>query len=331
MAEVAAAAGVSVMSVSYAYGRPDRVSEATRGKVLDAAHPRLQRPAPRRAVTAKRPNQQPRRRPHRETVVRVRRSPGPPLPLRNRRRVPRHRHRPRPAPQLTVDADVDRIATPLSTGSSSGRRWPTTRSSTSSSPPASRSASRAAHGTPAPRSSESTTSRPRGDRASGPDRSPSDPWCRPSSRTRSRGVGSVARSCGRRVSGDPERAPRIPGAVVAAGLAGRTCRSRSARHYPRRGCATVHGERPSPACRRDRAMSDELALGALDVVREGGIDVPGDVGIADGTTPTTPRARPDHRRAVAVRPGAQCRARRARAEIPSARPQWRVVERTSTR
>ncbi|KQU04745.1 LacI family transcriptional regulator [Rhodococcus sp. Leaf7] len=37
MADVAAAAGVSVMSVSYAYGRPDRVSEETRGKVFAAA------------------------------------------------------------------------------------------------------------------------------------------------------------------------------------------------------------------------------------------------------------------------------------------------------
>ncbi|MGB6181230.1 MAG: substrate-binding domain-containing protein [Rhodococcus sp. (in: high G+C Gram-positive bacteria)] len=37
MADVAAAAGVSVMSVSYAYGRPDRVSDATRARVFDAA------------------------------------------------------------------------------------------------------------------------------------------------------------------------------------------------------------------------------------------------------------------------------------------------------
>ncbi|WP_338887667.1 LacI family DNA-binding transcriptional regulator [Rhodococcus sovatensis] len=37
MADVAAAAGVSVMSVSYTYNQPARVSEATRGKVRDAA------------------------------------------------------------------------------------------------------------------------------------------------------------------------------------------------------------------------------------------------------------------------------------------------------
>ena len=37
MADVAAAAGVSVMSVSYAYGRPERVSDETRAKVFDAA------------------------------------------------------------------------------------------------------------------------------------------------------------------------------------------------------------------------------------------------------------------------------------------------------
>ncbi len=45
MADVAAAAGVSVMSVSYSYSQPDRVSAATRAKVHEAAQ-RLGYPGP---------------------------------------------------------------------------------------------------------------------------------------------------------------------------------------------------------------------------------------------------------------------------------------------
>jgi DNA-binding LacI/PurR family transcriptional regulator len=45
MAEVARAAGVSVMTVSYAYGQPQRVSEQARGKVFEAAE-RLGYPGP---------------------------------------------------------------------------------------------------------------------------------------------------------------------------------------------------------------------------------------------------------------------------------------------
>ncbi|MBB2910099.1 DNA-binding LacI/PurR family transcriptional regulator [Streptosporangium becharense] len=45
MTEVARAAGVSVMTVSYAYGRPDRVSDETRAKVREAAE-RLGYPGP---------------------------------------------------------------------------------------------------------------------------------------------------------------------------------------------------------------------------------------------------------------------------------------------
>jgi DNA-binding LacI/PurR family transcriptional regulator len=45
MSDVARAAGVSVMTVSYAYSRPQRVSEATRRKVRDAAE-RLGYPGP---------------------------------------------------------------------------------------------------------------------------------------------------------------------------------------------------------------------------------------------------------------------------------------------
>jgi hypothetical protein len=39
MADVAAAAGVSVMTVSYAFNRPDRVAEDTRGRVNRSATP----------------------------------------------------------------------------------------------------------------------------------------------------------------------------------------------------------------------------------------------------------------------------------------------------
>jgi len=49
MAQVARAAGVSVMTVSYTYGRPDRVAVATRAAVLDAAD-RLGYPGPHPAA-----------------------------------------------------------------------------------------------------------------------------------------------------------------------------------------------------------------------------------------------------------------------------------------
>lgn len=49
MAEVARAAGVSAMTVSYAYGRPDRVSEQARAKVREAAD-RLGYPGPHPAA-----------------------------------------------------------------------------------------------------------------------------------------------------------------------------------------------------------------------------------------------------------------------------------------
>lgn len=45
MADVARAAGVSVMTVSYTYSQPDRVSDATASKVLEAAR-RLGYPGP---------------------------------------------------------------------------------------------------------------------------------------------------------------------------------------------------------------------------------------------------------------------------------------------